>query len=1097
MRRKRVPKLLAPEKLQYEADVKAINIILQGVPADVYKLMIHHPYTRIEVRQFHDTLIQHMESVKNSIDERTQHKQEYDSRVNERHMHSKERMVDSEKILDANLVVTKSSGTESEKHVTSSRSGNDTHVEDADIKPVNDKEAMAEVQLTAQHNVLANEQQHSVQSGPICDTHLLEKVDSNTTPDSTNMCHRGGEIDQNDEKCQVSCPLFDPSFDNMTTEFSNQSLESENISLKKSVAQLQKDFSRMEPHCINMELKYQNQALKDGQHGQILNETSNKAKINKEIEILETINIELEHSVAKLLAENEKLHMENEHLKQTYKDLYNSIKKTQVQTKDHNDSLIAQINSKTIENADLKDQIQKKVFANVALKNEIRKLKGNSMDTKNSSKELYGSNDIAHNYYLEEAKKKTQGKNMNLKPTLLHTTSLQNTTNGSKPKPKSNNQTSRSLPVSKSSCGMSNGVQLVDHSRNSSSFSDSKHFVCSTCKKCVFNVNHDACITKFLKEVNSRVKVQSPKTRNSNKLVEPKIHTQNPGRQIVTGHRFSPNKSSAVHEKTNTPRSCLRWIPTGRIFNTVGLRWVPTGKTFISSTTKVDCEPPNGLNEDITNPCEYDQTLNVNADNTSGLIPQRKERCTLQCALSSKEEKYSCFRPFSSTMIWENSKQNMVKSLLIFQMVNMASEHSSSGPAIHEMTPTTISSGLMPNPPPSTPFVPPSRIDWDLLFQPLFDVLLTHLPSVDRPSPKVIALIPEVVALKPAASTGSPSSTTVDQDAPSPSNSQTTPETQSFVIPNDVEEDNHDLDVAHMNNDPFFGISIPKNIFEASSSSNVIPIVVHTAAPNSEHVTKYTKDHPLENIIGELERHVSTRLQLRKQALFCYYDAFLTSLEPKNYKDALTQECWIKAMQEELNKFEHIEVWKIIPSLDNVMVITLKWIHKMKLDELGVARLDAIRNFLAYAAHMNMIVYQMDVKTAFLNGILHEEVYVSQPDGFVDQDNLNHVYKLKKALYGLKHAPRAWYDLLSKFLLSQEFSKGTMDPTLFIKRQGKDILLMLIMRVAKILDKVLLDLADIFTKALGRERIEFLINKLEMRSFTPETLKLLADEAKE
>ncbi|GJU94060.1 retrovirus-related pol polyprotein from transposon TNT 1-94 [Tanacetum coccineum] len=90
---------------------------------------------------------------------------------------------------------------------------------------------------------------------------------------------------------------------------------------------------------------------------------------------------------------------------------------------------------------------------------------------------------------------------------------------------------------------------------------------------------------------------------------------------------------------------------------------------------------------------------------------------------------------------------------------------------------------------------------------------------------------------------------------------------------------------------------------------------------------------------------------------------------------------------------------------------------------------------------MNMIIYQMDVKTAFLNGIMREEVYVSQPDGFVDKDNLNHVYKLKKALYGLKQAPRAWYDLLSKFLPSQELSKGTVDPTLFIKRQGKDILL--------------------------------------------------------
>ncbi|GKF40640.1 hypothetical protein Tco_0123982, partial [Tanacetum coccineum] len=114
----------------------------------------------------------------------------------------------------------------------------------------------------------------------------------------------------------------------------------------------------------------------------------------------------------------------------------------------------------------------------------------------------------------------------------------------------------------------------------------------------------------------------------------------------------------------------------------------------------------------------------------------------------------------------------------------------------------------------------------DLLFQPLFDELLNPPPSVDLPAPKVIALITEVVALEPAVSIGSPSSTTVDQDAPSPSNSQTTPETQSPIISNDVEEENHDLDVAHMNNDPFFGILIPENNYEASSSSDVIPTIV-------------------------------------------------------------------------------------------------------------------------------------------------------------------------------------------------------------------------------------------------------------------------------
>nr|GFB41448.1 hypothetical protein [Tanacetum cinerariifolium] len=133
----------------------------------------------------------------------------------------------------------------------------------------------------------------------------------------------------------------------------------------------------------------------------------------------------------------------------------------------------------------------------------------------------------------------------------------------------------------------------------------------------------------------------------------------------------------------------------------------------------------------------------------------------------------------------------------------MAFEHSSSEPALHEMTPASISSELVPNPPSSTSFVPPSRTDWDLLFQPLFDELLNPSPSVDFPSPEVIALIAEVVAPEPTASTGSPSSITVDQDAPSPSNSQTTPETQTHVLSNDVEEDNNDLDVAHMNNNPF------------------------------------------------------------------------------------------------------------------------------------------------------------------------------------------------------------------------------------------------------------------------------------------------------
>nr|GEX73744.1 retrovirus-related Pol polyprotein from transposon TNT 1-94 [Tanacetum cinerariifolium] len=278
----------------------------------------------------------------------------------------------------------------------------------------------------------------------------------------------------------------------------------------------------------------------------------------------------------------------------------------------------------------------------------------------------------------------------------------------------------------------------------------------------------------------------------------------------------------------------------------------------------------------------------------------------------------------------------------------------------------------------------------------MFDELLNPLPSVDNQAAKVIALIVDVIPPVQPDSTGSPSSTTVDQDAPSPSKYHTTTKIQSSVIPQDVKEDNLDMEVAHMGNDTLSGVPIPEATSAQSSSTN---------------------------IIGQLSRPVSTRLQLYEQALFCYYDAFLTSVEPKTYKEALTQSCWIEAMQEELNEFERLEVWELVPRPDKVMVITLKWIYKVKLNELGgilknkaclVARgyrqeegIDFIRIFLAYAVHKNMVVYQMDVKIVVLNGNLREEVYVSQPNGFVDQDNPNHVYKLKKALYGLKQAPRA------------------------------------------------------------------------------------------
>nr|GEY83560.1 hypothetical protein [Tanacetum cinerariifolium] len=315
------------------------------------------------------------------------------------------------------------------------------------------------------------------------------------------------------------------------------------------------------------------------------------------------------------------------------------------------------------------------------------------------------------------------------------------------------------------------------------------------------------------------------------------------------------------------------------------------------------------------------------------------------------------------------------------------------------MTPGIISSGLVQKSSSSASYVPPSRNDWDLLFQPLFDELLNPPSSVVNQAAEVIAPIAEVIPQVDADSTGSPSSTKVDQGAPSPSKYLTPTEIQSLVILQDVGNDNLDIEVAHMGNDPLLGLPIPEVTSEQSSSTASPQSNMQPNHPMTHHNSKWIKDHPLNYIIGPLSR--------------------------PTYKEALTQACWIEAMQEELNKFKHLEE----EGIDFEESFAL------------VARLEAIRIFLAYAAHKNMVVYQTDVKTAFLNGNLREEVYVSQLDGFVDSDNPNHVYKLKKALYGLKQAPRAWYDMLSSFLLSQAFSKGSVDPTLFIRKNGNDLLL--------------------------------------------------------
>ncbi|GJR70357.1 retrovirus-related pol polyprotein from transposon TNT 1-94 [Tanacetum coccineum] len=422
--------------------------------------------------------------------------------------------------------------------------------------------------------------------------------------------------------------------------------------------------------------------------------------------------------------------------------------------------------------------------------------------------------------------------------------------------------------------------------------------LCVKCNGCMLSDNHDLCVLDFINDVNSRTKSKSAKKSSKRKV----------------------------------------WKPTRKVFTNIGYTWRPTGRTFtivgnacpltrITTTAEVPLRKPTALESDTPKPVVtlvYSRKPRKSKTN----VPVSKPKIIKSISANKKEPSKSWGSIVSD--VPSSSLDECRSSKLFFDW------------ECYDLM------GLL------------RRRTWtqllDLSFFHVFGALC--YPTNDSENlgklqskadigifigyaPRGEARI-SIVASEPAASTNSPSSTTVDQDALS-----------------------------------------PKNNSEASFSSDVILTIMHTTAPNSEHVTKWTKDHPLYNIIGELGRLVSTRLQLYEQALFCYYDAFLTSVKPKNYKDALTQACWIEAIQEELNEFECLKVWELVPRPNKVMVITLKWIYKgIDFEEsfAPVARLDAIRIFLAYVAHINMIVYQMDVKTSFLNDILREEVYVSQPD---------------------------------------------------------------------------------------------------------------------
>nr|GEW68558.1 hypothetical protein [Tanacetum cinerariifolium] len=828
---------------------------------------------------------------------------------------------------------------------------------------------------------------------------------------------------------------------------------------RESYDKLFKQYTTLEKHCISLKSQEKDMVIKKMK--EIIKSLSGNIKeenIKQELEEIKPINIELDHRVKKLI-------VENEHLKQTYKQLYDLIKSLRIQSKEQCDDLTKQVNIKSGENSNLNASLQEKVLVIIALKETLSKIKGKAIvdeavilhpidpvllkiDVAPLAPKLR-NNRTAHYDYL----KHTQEETVTLREIVEHERLL--------------NLLNTSLDYA---CKYTKQIQ------------DLLIILKQTCP-CIHNLGDKLMAVTPINKTKKVVQIVLWYLDSgcSKHMTEDRSQLTNFVNKFFGMIKFGNDHVAKIMGYGDYQ---IGNVAISRVYFVEGL-----GHNLFSGKTPYDLL--HGRLPDLSFLHVFGALCDpTNDSNNLGKFLQPKADIGI----------FIVYAPTKKALwIYNRFTRRIIEAIHVDfdELTDMASEQSSSRPALREMTPATI-------------------------------------------TPEVIASIAEVIAPEPAESTGSPSSTTVDPDAPSSSKSQTTLETQPPVIPHNVEEDNHDIQVSHMGNDPLFGMQVPKVASDQSSSMNSIHTVVHPDHQISQHNSKWTKDHPLENIISQLTR--------------------------PTYKDALTQSCWMKAMQEDLNKFKRHEVWELIPRPDKVMVITLKWIYKVKLDDLResfahVARLKAIRIFLTYAAHKNMIFYQMDVKTVFLNGNLREEVYVSQLNGFVDPDNHNHVYKLKKALYGLKQAPRAWYDMLSSFLISQDFSKGSVDPIIFICRNGNDLLLVQIyvddiifaastpelcdlfakIMVVKKMRSQLTDyglgfnkipmycdnkstialccnnvyhsrskhidirhnfikehvdngvielyfvnteyqLADIFTKALGRERIEFLINQLGMRT---------------
>nr|GEV45472.1 hypothetical protein [Tanacetum cinerariifolium] len=929
-RPKKYSNLSATEAIQADCDVKATNIILQGLPPEVCIVKNNAAYQADDLDAYDSDKINYakialMVNLSQYGSDNLAESLEIDNLKHTLSEHLKEK----ESLEQMVILLKKDFQKEESRHI--------------------DRELALEKQLKPK----------------LYDGSVIQKTDAIVIRDSKETLMLKDESRSKMLQKQKDPMMFEKKV-NTKPNFGN-SAES-NLSTSTTIVEVPKELPK-----VSMRIKSLSGNVKE-------------EKIKRELEEIETINIELDHRVTKLVAENE-------HLKQTYKQLYDSIKLSRVQLKEQCDALIKQVNIKSAENSDLNASLQEKVLVITALKDNLSKLKRKAIVNKDVTlhpidPELLTTdvaplapklrnNRTTHNDYLKHTQEEI-GVNLLTSASGSHPQGCPNCSlvfglwmlQAYDWRPLSAHQlcteisgfviqTLKLLFGNTLASFASKTKSWLWHSRLSHlNFGAINHLarqgLVRGLLKLKFEKEH-LCSTCAMGK--SKKKSHKPKSEDTNQektlssaygSLWANACRKRKWKEVGISHETlvarSPQQNGVVerHNRTLIEAACTMLIYTQALLFLWAEAVAIACYTQNQSIIRIHHEKtPYELLHNKLPDLSFLHVFGAlcyptnNSENLGKLQPKADIRIFIGYAPTKK-----------TFWIYNRRTRRIIETIHVnfIELKAMASKQSSSRPVLNEMTPTTI----------------------------------------------------------------------IDQAAPSPSKYQTTPETQSFVIPQDVEEDIHDIQVAHIGNDSLFDVPILKVTSAQSSIIGSPHTIVQPDHQIPQHNSKWTNDHPLDNIIGQLSRPISTRLQLHEQALFCYYDALLTSVKLKTYKDALTQSSRGYHQEEGIDFEESFAL---------------------------VARLEDIRIFLAYVAHKNMVVNQMDVKSAFLNGNLREEVYVSHPDRFVDQDNPNHMYKLKKALDWLKQAPRAWYDMLSSFQISQDFSKGSVDPTLFIRRNGNDLLL--------------------------------------------------------